>query len=101
APRHPYPPPFPTRRSSDLELPSGLKDSSAIQVAVLAQRPSSQIVGFRVYSSVDNASYDLVAPENNFAAYGKVVDAAYPSSTADRSEEHTSELQSPDHLVCR
>src|SRR5947208_12245705 len=24
-----------------------------------------------------------------------------PSSAPDRSEEHTSELQSPDHLVCR
>src|SRR5258708_28916889 len=32
------------------------------------------------------------------------VDARAPSrhtSRADRSEEHTSELQSPDHLVCR
>src|SRR5258708_23550895 len=27
--------------------------------------------------------------------------ALSPSSAAERSEEHTSELQSPDHLVCR
>src|SRR5258708_8570854 len=27
--------------------------------------------------------------------------ARHPSGIADRSEEHTSELQSPDHLVCR
>src|SRR5258708_23812075 len=27
--------------------------------------------------------------------------SASGSSVADRSEEHTSELQSPDHLVCR
>src|SRR5258708_31912497 len=27
--------------------------------------------------------------------------AAGPACHADRSEEHTSELQSPDHLVCR
>src|SRR5207244_9210412 len=25
----------------------------------------------------------------------------FPSMTLERSEEHTSELQSPDHLVCR
>src|SRR5258708_11661483 len=27
--------------------------------------------------------------------------AGAPSAQAERSEEHTSELQSPDHLVCR
>src|SRR5947208_9358316 len=27
--------------------------------------------------------------------------ASWPDPPADRSEEHTSELQSPDHLVCR
>src|SRR5258708_20585330 len=26
---------------------------------------------------------------------------SFPASKLDRSEEHTSELQSPDHLVCR
>src|SRR5947208_6781043 len=30
-----------------------------------------------------------------------VLPAARSSSTISRSEEHTSELQSPDHLVCR
>src|SRR5258708_19766723 len=31
--------------------------------------------------------------------YAPASSAAFPSAT--RSEEHTSELQSPDHLVCR
>src|SRR5215216_7240364 len=30
-----------------------------------------------------------------------LVDACHQSQVALRSEEHTSELQSPDHLVCR
>src|SRR5258708_37121530 len=31
----------------------------------------------------------------------RVIPGAPPPSSEDRSEEHTSELQSPDHLVCR
>src|SRR5438552_2590559 len=31
----------------------------------------------------------------------RAVAAEYPHIRTDRSEEHTSELQSPDHLVCR
>src|SRR5258708_20393684 len=30
-----------------------------------------------------------------------VLPASVPNSSPERSEEHTSELQSPDHLVCR
>src|SRR5690625_7016116 len=30
-----------------------------------------------------------------------VIESAYPNEFADRSEEHTSELQSRGHLVCR
>src|SRR5258708_25495847 len=32
---------------------------------------------------------------------GPMADAKALRGTAERSEEHTSELQSPDHLVCR
>lgn len=65
------------------ELPSGLKTSNRIQIAVLAQRPSPLIVGFRVHASPDDETYDLLAAHNNFAAFGKVVTADYPDSTAD------------------
>src|SRR5258708_30262429 len=39
-----------------------------------------------------------VATEKLGTAWGAV---SHLNSVADRSEEHTSELQSPDHLVCR
>src|SRR5258708_30642316 len=35
------------------------------------------------------------------ARHGIVVEAYSPLTHGQRSEEHTSELQSPDHLVCR
>src|SRR5258708_20475478 len=43
---------------------------------------------------------------SGFSSAGELTDifsapAARTSSASDRSEEHTSELQSPDHLVCR
>src|SRR5690348_15092752 len=36
-----------------------------------------------------------------FSASGRLVNRPVLSSTSSRSEEHTSELQSPVHLVCR
>src|SRR5438552_10415885 len=38
-------------------------------------------------------------PSSPIVPTGKVLVTFFPS--AERSEEHTSELQSPDHLVCR
>src|SRR5207253_11461661 len=92
---------FPTRRSSDLtagETPG--------EVAVMASY-LSKVDTFRalVPRAEKIADYPKV-PENNF------VDALVfarlrrlnivPSDLADdRSEEHTSELQSRGHLVCR
>src|SRR5258708_28704483 len=35
------------------------------------------------------------------SAYAIVADPVYCHASDKRSEEHTSELQSPDHLVCR
>src|SRR5260370_13821317 len=43
----------------------------------------------------------LVAASRLALAAGDPARAAPYLATADRSEEHTSELQSPDHLVCR
>lgn len=57
------------------ELPSGLKDSSEVQIAVLAQRPSANVIGFRTHVSVDDAVFDLAGSQEHFAVYGKV--AAY------------------------
>src|SRR5258708_21505270 len=40
------------------------------------------------------------SPERRYS-HGSGWDSARRDRTPDRSEEHTSELQSPDHLVCR
>src|SRR5258708_28077725 len=49
------------------------------------------------YSSIFNASMLLVIWERGELGLGRFSRGRTP----DRSEEHTSELQSPDHLVCR
>src|SRR5438552_13163921 len=64
---------FPTRRSSDL---SGAP--SLVTWAVTAPRP----------------------PDSRWRVAPRWKVTPRPSSTFRRSEEHTSELQSPDHLVC-
>src|SRR5689334_23932475 len=72
---------FPTRRSSDLSVPAG------------------PVIGSGDYPAVDDTnpndpSYDGVGRDGTFS-----FDSA--SSDVVRSEEHTSELQSQFHLVCR
>src|SRR5438552_5964245 len=68
---------FPTRRSSDLSVHR--RDCTSL--ARLAERFPERIIG---------------------ADWGKRGAQAYPVDiVVRRSEEHTSELQSPDHLVCR
>jgi hypothetical protein len=64
-----------------LELPSGLKDSQAIEVVTLAQRPQTSIAGFHVWTSIDNVTFDPAPVPCLFADYGTIVNAAYPSST--------------------
>src|SRR5207244_11736833 len=93
APRHLHP--FPTRRSSDLRRryrdPASASDGSALPgcgrgpVPTRCQEP--QPVAARLAKSAHSPSR-LTCPTSN-------ADVSF------RSEEHTSELQSPDHLVCR
>src|SRR5207244_10910011 len=95
-----YLPSFPTRRSSDL-LPEGARIVSASPDA----RRGAYAGGW--YSPQDEGSMlvgRLVAPLPGET----VIDACAGSggktihlAALMRSEEHTSELQSPDHLVCR
>src|SRR5207244_13572457 len=86
---HPSLPSFPTRRSSDLsEYPT---------------RTSSPEVA-RCFSAIDSIA--ATAPKSSSTGGWRRCDICrtlcITSRTwSRRSEEHTSELQSPDHLVCR
>src|SRR5258708_8100021 len=53
-------------------------------------------IGKPVAASTAPVPVDAVAPETPPVAVAPLTPPLFP-----RSEEHTSELQSPDHLVCR
>src|SRR5207244_11355299 len=89
---HPQPHSFPTRRSSDLRgaLLAEL-DRPAISELAAANLPSS--------AKAFRAVTDAYAKRQAKAIITKKEQDAKRKQM--RSEEHTSELQSPDHLVCR
>src|SRR5947208_1299249 len=76
---HPYLLSFPTRRSSDLEHDGD----------------DGRLVGDHVAREAD---VDRAAASS---AHRVAAPARVHEADVERSEEHTSELQSPDHLVCR
>src|SRR5438552_18558336 len=73
---------FPTRRSSDLAYIAGVGVNS-----VVPARGGDVVKLYLVRQRMDEANYPTLG-------------ATLAVETL-RSEEHTSELQSPDHLVCR
>src|SRR5207244_12759963 len=80
-------PSFPTRRSSDLSPAA----SAAGQTTTLTWETESECV-----SSKSSPWQSIAFAKAAFAG------GSPPSRPiTERSEEHTSELQSPDHLVCR
>src|SRR5207244_6997472 len=97
--RHPHP--FPTRRSSDLNLGGGIvMDVSGVeQVNVNALNGQDQItVNDLTNTEVTGVNVDLENLPGSGSADG-LADRVNINGSAgdDRSEEHTSELQSPDH----
>src|SRR5207244_13144040 len=94
-------PSVPTRRSSDLLLTAGvvLIASSMWWVVLVGVWPSPKPY---IGGSTDGTVLDLVFGYNGLGrifgqSFGRA-EAGGPGGA--RSEEHTSELQSPDHLVC-
>src|SRR5690606_40279204 len=91
---------FPTRRSSDLkgkELPHRAK-RRALR-AGLSRIP-------RVYHARIPRARPALIPRNGWAAHGEAEASGEASGASkgwetSRSEEHTSELQSRENLVCR
>src|SRR5207248_11567835 len=86
---------FPTRRSSDLCRESGNERSE-----LRDGKPKGVSVGILVLIEAHDLGELNVRVEEGAAgpAIGQTADDAF---TPDRSEEHTSELQSPYDLVCR
>src|SRR5205807_10089004 len=87
---------FPTRRSSDL--------SSAIETEIRRFRELDPIQIHRVYDGyTPMLASQKVSPRERIANRVACVGRLVPVKGQDvlRSEEHTSELQSPCNLVCR
>src|SRR5207244_13126509 len=98
---HPHLPSFPTRRSSDL-VDLVIQYMSPRQVNSLVQRVGRSghtltrtSKGILVAVSTEDLLESVAVIE--LAQEGRIE----PTKVPVRSEEHTSELQSPDHLVCR
>src|SRR5690606_40374385 len=81
---------FPTRRSSDLDLLQGTLEVHAVQALVELEHVALGAAGM----AFPQASLDV----DGHAGLSVVVEWAVG---APRSEEHTSELQSREKLVCR
>src|SRR5207253_9115091 len=96
-PRHS--PPFPTRRSSDLSILPGIRATATNLPAPLP----GQDLSFEV-NPPGRVRYALRIPVSSSAASRRSplrLRYCTSGSTSHRSEEHTSELQSRGHLVCR
>src|SRR5207244_12214258 len=87
---HPYLHSFPTRRSSDLGVPRR-KPHAHRSVGDVCRPGSPAFRRWRVWRNFlfRHPSH----PRNRHSRQRR--------KAGERSEEHTSELQSPDHLVCR
>src|SRR5207244_10765060 len=85
-------PSFPTRRSSDLSIPELVTGSLGIGQRV--KRKHDQVFpGLHLSGEVaDDGRIFQIAALRDLRHCQVMLD--------ERSEEHTSELQSPDHLVC-
>src|SRR5690606_42052448 len=85
---------FPTRRSSDLQF--GVRTTSTPPVTLGHDTPLT------IGSTMPKHHRALAAGIALFAGIGlSIPTAAQATTSAARSEEHTSELQSRENLVCR
>src|SRR5207244_13556421 len=87
---------FPTRRSSDL---------GSIEIRHLIDEGFQAFNAGRLAEACQIFSEKMIAPANDatigLTLAGALTPAGLGGCVIERSEEHTSELQSPDHLVCR
>src|SRR5690606_41609162 len=97
---HRYPPPIPTRRSSDLRL--DLLALTGVQRAAEAHRahrdPLEMLPAARQHQQPALAREQVERRQQPVLARAQLQRLA---AAQERSEEHTSELQSRENLVCR
>src|SRR5205814_9049441 len=86
---------FPTRRSSDLELEKALARAGRRPTTSTNVRPPDS----REVRGLEARAIELARRETALQAREQEIDAR--ARWLERSEEHTSELQSLRHLVCR
>src|SRR5207253_9612770 len=87
---------FPTRRSSDLVTPTALQlDNTAGKIEFHSRKSALRWDGFRSYGIF----WEQGAQLQPKPVYRTIYPFAHDGGK--RSEEHTSELQSRGHLVCR
>src|SRR5207244_5492885 len=92
--------PFPTRRSSDLEAGLGVEFPLRGQ-GLLEEGEGLGMLPQRLERVAElGEAGGEVGVAVGVAGCG-VEPAVHRQGSFERSEEHTSELQSPDHLVCR
>src|SRR5262249_57986932 len=98
SPVHPDPPPFPTRRSSDLDV-----DFHARLDRLLAGRGLPQVPGHDDHAHEVEGAADEARPVHRAEGDERLDEVRIEERAliVDRSEEHTSELQSLTNLVCR
>src|SRR5207244_7607616 len=89
---------FPTRRSSDLSANAPLSSFPFLLSKNPATYPAHQLPHLTCIASL--GAFDVASREDGEKEARPGDDYKVDWARA-RSEEHTSELQSPDHLVCR
>src|SRR5207253_9778773 len=85
-------PSFPTRRSADLALIVALAEVPLFGVVVLGRSPTA--------AALMLVRFTALIPVGALLG-GVIASRLSPALVGARSEEHTSELQSRGHLVCR
>src|SRR5207244_5057925 len=100
-PHIPHSHPFPTRRSSDL---NSVEEALLLSDWIIPMTRGEHALGTPVRVELQRPRTTSGITHDDHAAHVRahvVASLTRDLKPTTRSEEHTSELQSPDHLVCR
>src|SRR5207244_6084179 len=92
---------FPTRRSSDLTrfYLERIHQDASVAYGGLLHRPGNLLFEGNMFDGDENAIVDFkYSPSERLTWWFDHHQSAFLTPLDERSEEHTSELQSPDHI---